>query len=190
MKNICVIGHANNISVTDETKKLANIVTNWILKNNFRATTGGCIGIPELVANAVSERKGHVLAYSPAIDVLEHITEYGFAENKNIEMRYLKGSTASKNARFLIRSIDLVEEADLVVCFNGTWGTLSEIVFAVMCGKQILFLNVNKNNETLKKVYELMEGINLTDWGNKFVEVTSEEQLQQELEKFEKTNEI
>ena len=190
MKKICVIGHANNISVNEKNTKWAEIIADWTVKNNYIATTGGCIGIPELFANKVVEKGGKVLAYSPALDVSEHITEYGFAENKNIEMRYLKPTKASKNARFLIRSIDLVEEADLVVCFKGTWGTLSEIVFAVMCSKQIVFLNIDGDNNVLKQVYDLMDSINLFDWKEKVVEINTEKELKKVLEKFEKENKI
>lgn len=188
MKKICVVGHANNISINEENKKWAKVVADYVVENGYQLTTGGCIGIPELVANYVVEMGGDVLAYSPGTSVNEHITEFGFAENKNIKMRYLKETGASKNAKFLIRSVDLVEDADLVVCFKGTWGTLSELVFAVMCSKKILFLNIDKDNETLKQVYQLMQKINLYEWNEKFIEVDSIEKLKNELEKFKNEN--
>lgn len=190
MKKICVIGHANNISVNEKNTKWADIIADWTVKNNYTATTGGCIGIPELFANKIIEKGGKVLAYSPAFNIEEHITAYGFGENKNIKMRYLQPSKSSENARFLIRSIDLIEEADLVVCFKGTWGTLSEIVFAVMCSKPILFLNIDGDNKVLKQIYDLMKTINLYDWKEKVVEIRSEEELKKVLEKFEKENKI
>lgn len=190
MKKICVIGHANNISVNKKNTKWAETIANWTVKNNYIATTGGCIGIPELFANKVIEKGGKVLAYSPAYDVKEHITAYGFAENKNTEIRYLQPTDSTENARFLIRSIDLVEEADLVFCFKGTWGTLSEIVFAVMCSKQIIFLNIDGDNKVLKQIYDLMDSINLREWNEKVVEVKTEKELKKVLEKFEKENQI
>ena len=110
------------------------------------------------------------------------------AENKNIKMRYLKPSKASKNAKFLYRSVDLVDEADLVICFKGTWGTLSELVFAVMCSKKILFLNIDGDNETLKEIYNLMQKINLYNWHESFIEVNSISKLKEELEKFKSEN--
>ena len=186
MKNICVVGHANNISINEENKKYAKIIADYVIENNYQLTTGGCIGLPELVANEVAERGGKVLAYSPGFNASEHVTDFGFAENKNITMRYLKPSKATKNAKFLYRSVDLVDEADLVICFKGTWGTLSELVFAVMCSKKILFLNIDGDNETLKQIYNLMQKINLYDWHEKFIEVESTKKFKEELEKFKK----
>lgn len=190
MKNICVIGHANNTSVNETNSKWADVLVEWCLKNNHQLTTGGCVGIPEIVANKMFERGGKVLGYSPGVDENEHITEFGFSGNKDIKMRYIKPTNASRNAKFLIRSIDLIDDADLVVCFRGTWGTLSEIVFAVMCSKQILFLNIDGDNNVLKEIYDLMQTINLYDWHEKFVEVKSIEKFKEELEKYEKTGEI
>lgn len=190
MKKICVIGHEKAVSATPATKEYAQIVSQWIIDNNFQATTGGCTGIPELVSSFVSKNGGNVKAYSPAFDLEEHKEVYGFREMENVEMQYLSRSNSSLGARFLIRSINLVEEADLVVCFNGTWGTLSEIVFAIMCAKQILFLNIEGANNTLKKVYDLMEAINLKPWHQTLVEVTSKQQLKEELEKFKQTGKI
>ena len=188
MKNICVIGHANEISVNENNSKWADVIVEWIYKNNFRLTTGGCIGIPEIVAKKLLKMGGKVLAYSPARNERENITEYGFSTNQGMEMKYLVGNNSSKNARFLYRSIDLIEDADLVICFKGTWGTLSEIVFAVMCGKKILFLNIDNDNNDLKKIYEIMQNINLTDWNEKFIEINSIEKLKIELNMFENFN--
>lgn len=188
MKNICVVGHANNISINEKNTKWAKAVADFVLENNYQLTTGGCIGIPELVANDVAARGGNVLAYSPGFNASEHVTDFGFAENKNIKMRYLKPSKASKNAKFLYRSVDLVDEADLVICFKGTWGTLSELVFAVMCSKKILFLNIDGDNETLKEIYSLMQKINLYNWHESFIEINSISKLKEELEKFKSEN--
>ena len=188
MKKICVVGHANNISINEKNKEWAKVISKFIVDNNYQLTTGGCIGIPELVANYVIEMGGNVLAYSPGTSPNEHITEFGFAENKNIKMRYLKETDSGKNAKFLIRSVDLVEDADLILCFKGTWGTLSELVFAVMCSKKILFLNIEKDNETLKEIYYLMKKINLYEWNEQFIEINSLEESNKELNKFKKEN--
>ena len=53
---------------------------------------------------------------------------------------FLESDNTNINTRFLIRSIPLIDEADVVISIAGNWGTLNELTLSVISGKKHIVL--------------------------------------------------
>lgn len=89
--------------------------------------TGGCIGIPALVAKSAYENGSETIAYYPDISEKELI------KNKNIHNNDLSSVYTEKKfyEGFTQRSIEMIKEADAAIILNGRFGTLSEFTASV-----------------------------------------------------------
>lgn len=118
-----------------------NEIGKWLAEQDIKVLTGACGGVPHLIGKSCLAHGGEVYGYSPANSLDEHINKFSHPIDGCSEIKFLKSDSENMNMRFLLRSIPLLEEADVVICLEGNWGTLFEIVTGIICGKTIIFFN-------------------------------------------------
>jgi len=110
----------------------------WCAKRGFSLLTGACQGIPYVVGRGCIENGGICIGFSPAVTQLEHTAEYLHPLDGCSEIRYYSDKTTDFNTRFILRSIPMIEMADCILAFNGSWGTMSELILGIFSGKKII----------------------------------------------------
>ena len=91
---------------------------------------GGCWGYPYEAAKGAFEKKGKVIAISPAKNMQEHVKKYRFPLSNMSEMKYTDLGIPGRN-------IPLVVESDAVIFISGQIGTLNEFTLAYYHKKPI-----------------------------------------------------
>lgn len=157
--NICVIGNSNNKVVTNKTKEFADVIIEYILKNNHNLFSGGCNGIIEYINNCLCKKNKTVTFYSPAFDAKSHNTTYNLNFDKNVDYIFEQDKSKHLSYRFINRSLKMIENSDVIVCFYGMWGTLYELTFAVMLGKKIIFV-CEENKNLMVEIYQNVSKLN------------------------------
>ena len=113
--------------ITDDNLLLAQHIGTYLAEKGATVITGGCIGLPSIVAQAAFSRGAETIAYYPDISERE-LLQNEQAHNNDLtheytQKRFFKG--------FMYRSVRMVEDADGAIVFNGRFGTLSEFSIAV-----------------------------------------------------------
>ncbi|MCM8832010.1 MAG: TIGR00725 family protein [Candidatus Omnitrophica bacterium] len=124
--NIAVIGgHKCSKKHYNIAKKLGNLIAKegWIL------ICGGREGVMEAVCFGVKQAGGLSVGILPSYD--------GSDANKYVDIKIPTGLGYARN-------ILVVRAADVVVAIGGSWGTLSEIAFALNEGKIVLGIDTFK----------------------------------------------
>lgn len=95
--------------------------------------TGGCIGLPAIVAKSAFNNGAETIAYYP------DLTERDLFLNKKIHSNDLENNYTHKRffKGFCYRSVRMIEDADGAIVFNGRFGTLSEFTVAVEEGLNV-----------------------------------------------------
>jgi uncharacterized protein (TIGR00725 family) len=120
--NIGVIGG----SVCDEKNaELAYNVGKHIALNGAVLVCGGLGGIMEASSKGASENNGIVVGILPG-------------ENKSDANNFV--SVAIPTGLGTARNILVVKSSDVLIAFPGSYGTLSEIAFALNTGKTVVFM--------------------------------------------------
>ena len=127
----------------DENQRVqCEMLGRWIADLGIEILTGACDGYPYMVSVGALAAGGKVVGYSPAIDAREHTLEYDHPVDAVSTMVFLDDYPSNSNMqRLLARSLPLVEESDFVLCIEGSWGTLMELVGAVCMSKPIITVN-------------------------------------------------
>lgn len=100
------------------------------LNTSTAIMTGGCAGIPGLVAQRAKQFGLKTIAYSPDThDTAHNIRHDNLSTNYFDEINYIPGFTA--------RSLQMIHDADIVILMNGRIGTLSEFTIALEEGKRV-----------------------------------------------------
>jgi predicted Rossmann-fold nucleotide-binding protein len=106
---------------------LAERIGLYLAKNKITVLTGGCIGLPSLVAKSAFENGSETIAYYPDISEKELVSNQAIHNNDlsgvYSEQKFYEGFTQ--------RSIEMIKEADAALVFNGRLGTLSEFTVGV-----------------------------------------------------------
>lgn len=84
--------------------------------------TGGCPGLPHAAALGARQGGGFTIAVSPAIDIQEHTTRYGYPADSDAIIHTGMGTKG--------RNVILVRSADACVFVGGGMGTLNEFTIA------------------------------------------------------------
>jgi uncharacterized protein (TIGR00725 family) len=110
-----------------ESIELAQKIGDYLAVNNVVVLTGGCIGLPSIVAKSAYKNGTETVAYYPDISKKELIS------NQKIHNNDLSGVYTEKKfyEGFTQRSIEMIKEADAAIVFNGRLGTLSEFTVGV-----------------------------------------------------------
>ncbi|WAW14707.1 hypothetical protein [Peptostreptococcus equinus] len=174
-----VIGGSSlgNQFTEDQRQDIENI-GQWLAENKIELSTGACDGFPYLLGKACVESGGRVIGYSPAANYEEHTNEYKHPIDGCSSFIYLDKNDKSHNSRFLLRSLPLIEEANIVLSLEGNWGTLFELVTAIITGKKIIILKgFGGISDNFRQIYESLKVQSHYDYKESLVFVDSIEEL-------------
>lgn len=123
---IAVFSSAFN-NPSNENIILAKKIGKYLAKNKVTVLTGGCIGLPSLVAKSAYTNGSETIAYYPDVSEKELI------KNQLIHNNDLSGVYTERKFYngFTHRSIEMIKEADAAIVFNGRLGTLSEFTVGI-----------------------------------------------------------
>lgn len=123
---IAVFSSASGV-MSNENILLAQNIGTYLAEKNIEVITGGCVGLPSIVAQTAFERGGKTIAYYP------DVSEIDLVKNRELHNNDIQGIYSEKKfyEGFTMRSIKMIEEADAAIVFNGRFGTLSEFTVAV-----------------------------------------------------------
>lgn len=110
----------------------------WCANEGIELLTGACGGIPYIIGRGCLSHGGSVTGYSPATSLVDHTGVYNHPVDGCSRIIYLEHEELSVTSCFIARSIPMIEVADLVVSFNGSWGTMCELIIALFNGKKIV----------------------------------------------------
>ncbi len=129
---IAIFSSASN-EMLEENIILAQNIGKYLAEKNITVVTGGCTGLPALVARVAFESGGETMAYYPDLGERELSMNAQIHNNdlSNIytHKRFFKG--------FCYRSVRIIEDVDGAIVFNGRFGTLSEFTIAVEEGLNV-----------------------------------------------------
>ncbi|MBI2445479.1 hypothetical protein HYV43_03775 [Candidatus Micrarchaeota archaeon] len=89
--------------------------------------SGACNGLPHEAILAARAVGGKTIGYSPAADRHHHQAGFQAPVDGFDELRFFGQRDWSAIQNFAWRSAHLIDDADAVICIDGSWGTLSEI---------------------------------------------------------------
>lgn len=125
----------------DTQRKECERLGQWMASAGFEILTGACDGYPYMVSRGVLDAGGKVVGYSPAKNAEEHEQEFQHPLDAVSTMVYLDDYPKSSNMQCLLaRSLPLIEACDIVLCLEGSWGTLMELVGAVCMSKPLVIV--------------------------------------------------
>lgn len=159
-----VIGHSSANSVTPKAVQFSEKIIEFIKKYNCTCYSGGCNGIIEHINNKLHADGNKVKYYSPCKTLDEHNKLYNLSQ-LNVESAHFETGD-DLNYNFIYRSLELIKDSDVVICFYGTWGTLGELDFAVMLGKTIIFVE-ESNRCQLYDIYKIIDGLSEYNYNEK-----------------------
>lgn len=88
--------------------------------------TGGCIGIPDVVANNARRYGTSVIGYSGAQTMQEHVYNPNYASPDRLdEIRFISPNRVILNG-LTERSLQMIRDAEALVYLGGRTGTLTE----------------------------------------------------------------
>ena len=102
--------------------------------------TGACDGSPYTVASSAHKRGAKVIAFSPARDIDEHRSRFGFPTDSVSEFRFIPSDfefAEVRGACLKLRNVYWVTFTDVVILIRGKTGTLHEFTIAYDLGKVI-----------------------------------------------------
>lgn len=112
---------------------LAEKIGKYLAEIGATVMTGGCTGIPALIAKSAFENGAETIAYYPDLnerDLLNNEQAHNNdLSNVYTHKRFFKG--------FCYRSVRMIEDADGAIVLNGRFGTLSEFTIAVEEGLSV-----------------------------------------------------
>lgn len=166
----CAIIGGSVIPKTITIKQMGEIkeLGKWFANNDIELLTGACGGFPYLLGKACVANGGTVIGYSPAANLDDHIELYKHPTDGCSSIVYLNTESDNLNMRFLLRSIPLMESAETVLCLEGNWGTLFEVVTGVLCGKkQIIWQGFGGISNEFSDIYNRTAPLCKYEYGEK-----------------------
>lgn len=110
-----------------ENVALAKKIGEYLAEKNTTVLTGGCTGLPSLVAKSAYMKGSETIAYYPDISEKELLLNRDI-HNNDISRNY---SERKFYDGFTQRSVEMIKGADAAIVFNGRLGTLSEFTIGV-----------------------------------------------------------
>ncbi len=126
MSQIAIIGRSTP-PFDEALLKKAGRLGERCAKAGHAVLSGACPGFSHAAVRSAFAAGGATQGYSPAQDADHH--ENGFASplDSFTKIQYFGEKEWSDVKNFTWRSAHLVDDADAVLCVEGSWGTLSEI---------------------------------------------------------------
>jgi uncharacterized protein (TIGR00725 family) len=120
-----VIGVIGGAEASEETLKIAFEVGSYIARNGAVLVCGGLGGVMEAAAKGAAENDGLVVGIVPGADKS--------AANSFVNVVVPSGMGYARN-------VLVVNTADVLIAFPGSYGTLNEISLALNQGKPVVYL--------------------------------------------------
>lgn len=154
----------------------------WLAHEGIQLLTGSCWGYPLLVAKACAQAGGVSVGYSPAHNAEEDREVYGHPQEGFTRHVFLDAGHEGAYARLLMRSVPLVDDADIVVSLEGNWGTLMEQTAAIVCGKPLVVLEPSGGASVVfRRIYPTLAAENRNNYGDQVAFVQTIRQVEQEI---------
>ncbi|MGI6591281.1 MAG: hypothetical protein ACOX1O_06730 [Eggerthellaceae bacterium] len=161
----------------------------WLADEHIELLTGACWGFPHLVSEGCMARGGTSIGYSPATNREEDVTVYGHPQRSCTSYRFLDAAHQGVYARLLMRSVPLVDDADVAVSIEGNWGTMMEMVSALVCGKPLVVWESSGGaSGAFREAFNELSAHNLNHYSNDAVFVQSLEEVERALLKLRSRN--
>lgn len=168
--------------LSDDLKHAIEGLGGWLAQENIELLTGSCWGYPLLVAQACVRAGGVSVGYSPAHDLEEDRRVYGHPQEGFTRRVFLDAGHKGEYARLLMRSVPLVDDADVVVSLEGNWGTLMEQTAAIVCGKPLIVLVPSGGASAIfGSVYPTLAAENRNNYGDQVAFTQTIEEVKQEI---------
>ncbi len=126
MPSVAVIGRCTP-PFTPEVIERAQSAGRVLAQKGVTVLSGACNGLPHEAVLAAKAAGGKTIGYSPGADRTHHQGGFAAPVDGFDELRFFGRSDWSAVKNFTWRSAHLIDDADAVVCVDGSWGTLSEI---------------------------------------------------------------
>ena len=132
-----------------------------IAERGHTVVTGGCTGLPYVVASSASKCGAASIAFSPARDLEEHKTRFDFPTDAFSELRFIPKDfdfVDSKGACLKLRNVYTVAFSDAIVFISGKTGTLNEFTIAYDLGKPIGALKGSgRVTDSIPQIIEMLQ---------------------------------
>lgn len=113
--------------VSEENKKIAQNIAQYLSEKNITIVTGGCSGIPAICIEEAFRLGAKTIGYFPHKDQNEYHDRQHEINTHSINFY----STVNFVAGFTARSLEMIKNVDAAIILNGRIGTLSEFGIAV-----------------------------------------------------------
>lgn len=154
----------------------------WLAKEHIELLTGACWGFPHLVSEGCMAHGGISIGYSPATNEQDDMAVYGHPPNACGRFEFLGAAQQGLYPRLLMRSIPLVDDADVAVSIEGNWGTMMEMVSALVCGKPlVVWESTGGASSVFRTAFNELAAHNLNQYGNDATFVQSLDEVKQVL---------
>lgn len=126
--------------ISDEVREKAREIGRQIAQRGHTIITGGCSGLPYEAVLGAQEFKGNCIAYSPAVDIKNHVEAHnfpveGFSKFIFVPKEYIHANNPTVCKKY--RNVSSVAAADAVIIIGGRIGTMNEFTIAYDLGKNI-----------------------------------------------------
>ncbi len=122
--------------IIDKAKKIGK----ELAKKGHTVVTGGCSGIPHIVAYSAYKHGGKCIAFSPASNIEEHKNDYaspieGYSEFVFVPKEF--EHFGNKPVCYKYRNVTSIAYVDAAIFIDGKIGTMNEFTNAYDMGKRI-----------------------------------------------------
>lgn len=144
--------------IEKEVKQKCFEIGKEIARRNHIVITGGCGGIPYAAVLGASEQNGKTIGYSPALDLEEHCSIFGYPYKGYTKLIFIPQEyrDLDKMMRHLHRNLMSVATADITIFIGGRISTMNELTIALTLGKNIGILR-DSGGITKKAIPYLLE---------------------------------
>jgi predicted Rossmann-fold nucleotide-binding protein len=142
--------YGSSVSEGTQAEALGKSLGDALAKHSCTIITGGCSGMPYIVAHEAAQHGAEVWGFTPAVTIEEHRQAYP-CDDINIYTRLiyvpqnyheLFGKTPASKAldwseRLKYRNVISTINSDAGIIISGSWGTLNEFTNLIYEGKPI-----------------------------------------------------
>ena len=123
-----IIGVIGGSSIPDGIYEKARLVGRLIAERGYAVISGGLGGVMEAVSKGAKDGNGLVIGVLPGDSKLE--------ANPYVDIPIVTGMGEMRN-------VIIVKSSDVIIAIDGSYGTMTEIAFALKLGKKVVGLDCN-----------------------------------------------
>ena len=147
-----VIGVIGSSKDSNELNNLAENVGRELAKNNVVLICGGLTGIMQACCQGAKKENGLTIGVLPGTDSEE--------ANSFVDIKILTGIGEARN-------LVIIRSSCSVIAIGGSYGTLSEIAFALRLNIPVIGLNTWELNKISKESFNIIKATSAKDAVNK-----------------------